>query len=158
MTLPHPQKTLSPASTEASLPVCFLGVKIITFVCKMNEGAILVVCMFMVNILDNFFVEISQKSNNCSFIHSNLFIVHRSLLSRKLSPLPPSAHHHHHHHHQLKGFQDPLLEALCAEISSQHHSGESPDSPSRPCCTFTYVTMTGEDVELCQRGRSISVR
>ncbi|KAA8578851.1 hypothetical protein FQN60_005319, partial [Etheostoma spectabile] len=41
------------------------------------------------------------------------------------------------------------LEALCAEISSQHHSGESPDSPSRPCCTFTYVTMTGEEVELC---------
>lgn len=50
------------------------------------------------------------------------------------------------------------LEALCAEISSQHHSGESPDSPSRPCCTFTYVTMTGEEVELCQGGRSLTVR
>ncbi|KAI1901157.1 hypothetical protein AGOR_G00057300 [Albula goreensis] len=49
------------------------------------------------------------------------------------------------------------LEALCAEISSQHHTGESPDSPSRPCCTFTYVTMTGEEVELCQGGRSLSV-
>jgi len=50
------------------------------------------------------------------------------------------------------------LEALCAEISSQHHSGESPDSPSRPCCTFTYVTMTGEEVELCQGGHSLTVR
>lgn len=50
------------------------------------------------------------------------------------------------------------LEALCAEISSQHHSGESPDSPSRPCCTFTYVTMTGEEVELCPGGRSLTVR
>lgn len=50
------------------------------------------------------------------------------------------------------------LEALCAEISSQHHSGESPDSPSRPCCTFTYVTMTGEEVELCHGGRSLTVR
>uniref|UniRef100_A0A8D3DKM7 HECT domain-containing protein n=1 Tax=Scophthalmus maximus TaxID=52904 RepID=A0A8D3DKM7_SCOMX len=49
------------------------------------------------------------------------------------------------------------LEALCAEISSQHHSGESPDSPSRPCCTFTYITMTGEEVELCQGGRSLTV-
>ncbi|KAM7391556.1 hypothetical protein PAMP_022238 [Pampus punctatissimus] len=49
------------------------------------------------------------------------------------------------------------LETLCAEISSQHHSGESPDSPSRPCCTFTYVTMTGEEVELCQGGRSLTV-
>lgn len=50
------------------------------------------------------------------------------------------------------------LEALCAEISSQHHSGESPDSPSRPCCTFTYVTMAGDEVELCQGGRSLTVR
>uniref|UniRef100_A0A3P9LU10 HECT domain-containing protein n=1 Tax=Oryzias latipes TaxID=8090 RepID=A0A3P9LU10_ORYLA len=49
------------------------------------------------------------------------------------------------------------LEALCAEISSQHHSGESPESPSRPCCTFTYYTMTGEEVELCQGGRSFTV-
>uniref|UniRef100_H3CH09 HECT domain-containing protein n=1 Tax=Tetraodon nigroviridis TaxID=99883 RepID=H3CH09_TETNG len=52
---------------------------------------------------------------------------------------------------------DAELEALCAEISSQHYSGESPDSPSRPCCTFTYVTMTGEEVELCQGGRSLTV-
>lgn len=50
------------------------------------------------------------------------------------------------------------LEALCAEISSQHYSGESPDSPSRPCCTFTYITMTGEEVELCQGGRGLAVR
>ncbi|XP_031704959.1 probable E3 ubiquitin-protein ligase HECTD4 isoform X2 [Anarrhichthys ocellatus] len=49
------------------------------------------------------------------------------------------------------------LEALCAEISSLHHSGESPDSPSRPCCTFTYVTMLGDEVELCQGGRSLTV-
>ncbi|XP_027132186.1 probable E3 ubiquitin-protein ligase HECTD4 isoform X1 [Larimichthys crocea] len=49
------------------------------------------------------------------------------------------------------------LEALCAEISSQHHSGESPDSPSRPYCTFTYITMTGEEVELCQGGRNLTV-
>ncbi|CAB1321868.1 unnamed protein product [Coregonus sp. 'balchen'] len=49
------------------------------------------------------------------------------------------------------------LEALCAEISSQHHSGESPDSPSRPCCTFTYITMTGEEVDLCQGGHNLGV-
>ncbi|XP_026795565.1 probable E3 ubiquitin-protein ligase HECTD4 isoform X2 [Pangasianodon hypophthalmus] len=49
------------------------------------------------------------------------------------------------------------LEALCIEISSQSHSGESPDSPSRPCCTFTYVTMTGEEVELCQGGHNLAV-
>ncbi|XP_051557544.1 probable E3 ubiquitin-protein ligase HECTD4 [Myxocyprinus asiaticus] len=49
------------------------------------------------------------------------------------------------------------LEALCAEVSSQSHMGESPDSPSRPCCTFTYVTMTGEEVELCHGGRDITV-
>ncbi|KAJ8415515.1 hypothetical protein AAFF_G00424950 [Aldrovandia affinis] len=53
--------------------------------------------------------------------------------------------------------EEAELEALCAEISSQHHTGESPDSPSRPCCTFTYVTMTGEEVELCQGGRSLTV-
>ncbi|XP_061115937.1 probable E3 ubiquitin-protein ligase HECTD4 isoform X3 [Conger conger] len=53
--------------------------------------------------------------------------------------------------------EEAELEALCAEISSQHHTGESPDSPSRPCCTFTYVAMTGEEVELCQGGRGISV-
>ena len=50
------------------------------------------------------------------------------------------------------------MDALCAEISSQYHSGESPDSPGRPCCTFTYVTMTGEEVELCQGGHNIAVR
>ncbi|XP_028827058.1 probable E3 ubiquitin-protein ligase HECTD4 isoform X2 [Denticeps clupeoides] len=49
------------------------------------------------------------------------------------------------------------LEALCAEISSQSSSGESPDSPSRPCCTFTYLTMTGDEVELCPGGRNITV-
>lgn len=49
------------------------------------------------------------------------------------------------------------LEALCAEVSSQSPLGESPDSPSRPCCTFTYITMTGEEVELCQGGRDIAV-
>lgn len=53
---------------------------------------------------------------------------------------------------------DAELEALCAEICSQHYSGESPDSPGRPCCTFTYVTMTGEEVELCRGGRSLAVR
>lgn len=58
----------------------------------------------------------------------------------------------------LQVSDDTELEALCAEISSQHYSGESPDSPSRPCCTFTYVTMTGEEVELCQGGRSLTVR
>uniref|UniRef100_A0AAY5EB62 HECT domain-containing protein n=1 Tax=Electrophorus electricus TaxID=8005 RepID=A0AAY5EB62_ELEEL len=49
------------------------------------------------------------------------------------------------------------LEVLCAEISSQNQSGESPDSPSRPCCTFTYITMTGEEVELCQGGYNLAV-
>lgn len=58
----------------------------------------------------------------------------------------------------LQVTDDTELEALCAEISSQHYSGESPDSPSRPCCTFTYVTMTGEEAELCQGGRSLTVR
>ncbi|XP_010788386.1 probable E3 ubiquitin-protein ligase HECTD4 [Notothenia coriiceps] len=57
----------------------------------------------------------------------------------------------------LQASDEAELEALCAEISSQHHSGESPDSPSRPCCTFTYITMTGEEVELCQGGRSLIV-
>lgn len=50
------------------------------------------------------------------------------------------------------------LEALCAEVSSQGHVSESPDSPARPCCTFTYITMTGEEAELCQGGRDIAVR
>ncbi|XP_016391191.1 probable E3 ubiquitin-protein ligase HECTD4, partial [Sinocyclocheilus rhinocerous] len=49
------------------------------------------------------------------------------------------------------------LEALCAEVSSQSHLSESPDSPSRPCCTFTYITMTGEEVELCHGGSDIAV-
>ncbi|XP_067256066.1 probable E3 ubiquitin-protein ligase HECTD4 isoform X7 [Chanodichthys erythropterus] len=49
------------------------------------------------------------------------------------------------------------LEALCADVSSQSHLGESPDSPSRPCCTFTYITMTGDEVELCPGGRDIAV-
>lgn len=58
----------------------------------------------------------------------------------------------------LQVCDDAELEALCAEISSQHYSGESPDSPSRPCCSFTYITMTGDEVELCQGGRSLAVR
>uniref|UniRef100_A0A4W3K6B9 HECT domain E3 ubiquitin protein ligase 4 n=1 Tax=Callorhinchus milii TaxID=7868 RepID=A0A4W3K6B9_CALMI len=49
------------------------------------------------------------------------------------------------------------LEALCAEVTSQHLSTESPDSPSKPCCKFTYVTMTSEEVELCPGGRDITV-
>ncbi|XP_058387437.1 probable E3 ubiquitin-protein ligase HECTD4 isoform X6 [Diceros bicornis minor] len=49
------------------------------------------------------------------------------------------------------------LEALCAEIASQHLAAESPDSPNKPCCRFTYLTMTGEEVELCSRGRHIPV-
>ncbi|ELW66573.1 hypothetical protein TREES_T100017074 [Tupaia chinensis] len=49
------------------------------------------------------------------------------------------------------------LEALCAEIASQHLAPESPDSPNKPCCRFTYLTMTGEEVELCSRGRHIPV-
>ncbi|XP_058136974.1 probable E3 ubiquitin-protein ligase HECTD4 isoform X6 [Dasypus novemcinctus] len=49
------------------------------------------------------------------------------------------------------------LEALCAEIASQHLATESPDGPNKPCCKFTYLTMTGEEVELCSRGRHIPV-
>uniref|UniRef100_A0A8D0XIY8 HECT domain E3 ubiquitin protein ligase 4 n=1 Tax=Sus scrofa TaxID=9823 RepID=A0A8D0XIY8_PIG len=49
------------------------------------------------------------------------------------------------------------LEALCAEIASQHLATESPDGPNKPCCRFTYLTMTGEEVELCSRGRHIPV-
>eukprot|EP00069_Balaena_mysticetus_P007877 bmy_05722T0 len=49
------------------------------------------------------------------------------------------------------------LEALCAEIASQHLAIESPDGPSKPCCRFTYLTMAGEEVELCSRGRHIPV-
>ncbi|ERE76481.1 putative E3 ubiquitin-protein ligase C12orf51-like protein [Cricetulus griseus] len=48
------------------------------------------------------------------------------------------------------------LEALCAEIASQHLPTESPEGP-KPCCRFTYLTMTGEEVELCSRGRHIPV-
>ncbi|RXM91230.1 N-alpha-acetyltransferase 25, NatB auxiliary subunit [Acipenser ruthenus] len=49
------------------------------------------------------------------------------------------------------------LEALCTEITSQHHSSESPESPNKPCCKFTYITMTGDEVELCPGGRNIIV-
>lgn len=49
------------------------------------------------------------------------------------------------------------LEALCAEVSSQGHVSESPESPGRPSCIFTYITMTGEEVELCQGGHDIAV-
>ncbi|XP_050780210.1 probable E3 ubiquitin-protein ligase HECTD4 isoform X5 [Gopherus flavomarginatus] len=49
------------------------------------------------------------------------------------------------------------LEALCAEIASQHLATESPDYPNKPCCKFTYLSMTGEEVELCPRGRHIPV-
>nr|XP_023417792.1 probable E3 ubiquitin-protein ligase HECTD4 [Cavia porcellus] len=49
------------------------------------------------------------------------------------------------------------LEALCAEIASQHLAVESPEGPNKPCCRFTYLTMTGEEVELCSRGRHIPV-
>lgn len=49
------------------------------------------------------------------------------------------------------------LEALCAEIASQHLATESPDGPNKPCCRFTYLTMTGEEVELCSRGRHLPV-
>lgn len=48
------------------------------------------------------------------------------------------------------------LEALCAEIASQNLATESPEGP-KPCCRFTYLTMTGEEVELCSRGRHIPV-
>lgn len=46
---------------------------------------------------------------------------------------------------------------MCAEIASQHLTMESPDSPNKPSCKFTYVAMTGEEVELCARGRHIPV-
>lgn len=46
---------------------------------------------------------------------------------------------------------------MCAEIASQHLAMESPDSPNKPSCKFTYVAMTGEEVELCARGRHIPV-
>nr|XP_014344074.1 PREDICTED: probable E3 ubiquitin-protein ligase HECTD4 [Latimeria chalumnae] len=49
------------------------------------------------------------------------------------------------------------LEALCAEVASQHLATESPDSPSKPCCKYTYMAMTGEEVELCSGGRNITV-
>uniref|UniRef100_A0A452TXS8 HECT domain E3 ubiquitin protein ligase 4 n=1 Tax=Ursus maritimus TaxID=29073 RepID=A0A452TXS8_URSMA len=50
------------------------------------------------------------------------------------------------------------LEALCAEIASQHLAIESPEGPNKPFCRFTYLTMTGEEVELCSRGRHIPVQ
>ncbi|XP_056360661.1 probable E3 ubiquitin-protein ligase HECTD4 isoform X2 [Oenanthe melanoleuca] len=49
------------------------------------------------------------------------------------------------------------LEALCAEIASQHLATESPDCPNKPCCKFTYLSLTGEEVELCPRGRHVPV-
>ncbi|XP_043924358.1 probable E3 ubiquitin-protein ligase HECTD4 isoform X2 [Protopterus annectens] len=49
------------------------------------------------------------------------------------------------------------LEALCAEMTSQHLATESPDSPNKPQCKFTYLTVTGEEVELCPSGRNITV-
>lgn len=49
------------------------------------------------------------------------------------------------------------LEALCAEVTSHHLTTESPDSPNKPCCKFSYVTMTGDEVELCPGGRDITV-
>ncbi|XP_043571193.1 probable E3 ubiquitin-protein ligase HECTD4 [Chiloscyllium plagiosum] len=49
------------------------------------------------------------------------------------------------------------LEALCAEITSHHLTTESPESPSKPCCKFSYIAMTGEEVELCPGGKNIAV-
>lgn len=63
-------------------------------------------------------------------------------------------------HPAMPSFQindETELEALCAEIASQHLATESPEGPNKPCCRFTYLTMTGEEVELCSRGRHIPV-
>lgn len=60
-------------------------------------------------------------------------------------------------HASLQINDESELEALCAEIASQHLAIESPDGPSKPCCRFTYLTMAGEEVELCSRGRHIPV-
>ncbi|XP_041436316.1 probable E3 ubiquitin-protein ligase HECTD4 isoform X3 [Xenopus laevis] len=64
-------------------------------------------------------------------------------------------------HNYIKMFEnvndESELEALCAEIASQYLPTESPDSPHKPACKFTYLTMTGEEVELCPKGRHISV-
>ncbi|GCB74378.1 hypothetical protein scyTo_0003468, partial [Scyliorhinus torazame] len=49
------------------------------------------------------------------------------------------------------------LEALSAEVTSHHLTTESPESPNKPCCKFSYITMTGEEVELCPGGRNITV-
>ncbi|KAJ7309830.1 hypothetical protein JRQ81_007901 [Phrynocephalus forsythii] len=49
------------------------------------------------------------------------------------------------------------LEALCAEIASQHLAMESPDCPNKPSCKFTYLNLTSEEVELCPRGRHVPV-
>ncbi|XP_074868487.1 putative E3 ubiquitin-protein ligase HECTD4 isoform X2 [Carettochelys insculpta] len=60
--------------------------------------------------------------------------------------------------HKFENVNDETeLEALCAEIASQHLATESPDCPNKPCCKFTYLSMTGEEVELCPRGRHIPV-
>ncbi|XP_040202102.1 probable E3 ubiquitin-protein ligase HECTD4 isoform X1 [Rana temporaria] len=64
-------------------------------------------------------------------------------------------------HNYIKKFEniddEAELETLCAEIASQHIPSESPDSPNKPSCKFTYLTMTGEEVELCPKGRHIPV-
>ncbi|XP_059510969.1 probable E3 ubiquitin-protein ligase HECTD4 isoform X1 [Stegostoma tigrinum] len=52
---------------------------------------------------------------------------------------------------------EPELEALCAEVTSHHLTTESPESPNKPCCKFSYITMTGEEVELCPGGKNITV-
>nr|XP_033812752.1 probable E3 ubiquitin-protein ligase HECTD4 isoform X2 [Geotrypetes seraphini] len=64
----------------------------------------------------------------------------------------------HSHIQKIASVNDEAeLEALCAEIASQHLATDSPDSPNKPCCKFTYLSMTGEEVELCHRGRHIPV-
>ena len=90
LTLPHPP-TLSTACTAAS---CGLSrCQNLHFLCEMSEeGARLVICMVMVNILNKTFVEICQQLHNCSFILSNLFIVHKSSQQRKVLPMPLLPH------------------------------------------------------------------
>lgn len=70
-------------------------------------------------------------------------------LGSRTGSYPPSAS-------TLQISDETELEALCAEIASQHLATESPEGP-KPCCRFTYLTMTGEEVELCSRGRHIPV-
>ncbi|CAJ0915922.1 unnamed protein product [Ranitomeya imitator] len=64
-------------------------------------------------------------------------------------------------HNYIKKFEnvndEADLEALCAEIASQHLPTESPEYPNKPSCKFTYPTMTAEEVELCENGRHIPV-